>query len=39
MGNKDLKDRNLFIELILQLSNKREIKVKKASVQFFLKFV
>ena len=34
-----LKDRNLFIELFLQLSNKREIKVKKASVQLFLKFV
>ena len=35
MGDNQLKEQQLFIELILQLLNRREIKVKKASVQFF----
>ena len=39
MGNSESKQWQLFIELILQLLNKRVIKVKKASVQSFFKFV
>ena len=32
MGNKESKEQQLFIGVILQLLNKRGIKVKKASV-------
>ena len=39
MGNSELKERQLFIGVILQLLNKRSTKVKKASVQSFFTFV
>ena len=39
MGNSESKERQLFIGVILQLLNKREIKVKKASIQSFFTFV
>ena len=39
MGNNELKERQLFIGVILQLLNKRSTKVKKASVQSFFTFV
>ena len=39
MGNKESKEQQLFIGVILQLLNKRGIKVKKASVQSFFTFV
>ena len=39
MGNSKSKKRQLFIKVILQLLNKRGIKVKKASVQSFFTFV
>ena len=35
MHNNELKDWQPFIELILQLLNKREIKVKKVSFQLY----
>ena len=39
MGNSESKEWQLFIGVILQLLNKREIKVKKASIQSFFTFV
>ena len=39
MGNSKSKEGQLFIKVILQLLNKRGIKVKKASVQSFFTFV
>ena len=39
MGNSESKERQLLIWVILQLLNKRGIKVKKASVQSFFTFV
>ena len=39
MGNNKYKKRQLFIKVILQLLNKRGIKVKKASVQSFFAFI
>ena len=39
MGNKESKEQQLFIGVILQLLNKRGIKVKKANVQSFFTFV
>ena len=39
MGNSESKERQLFIGVILQLLNKRDIKVKKASIQSFFTFV
>ena len=39
MGKSESKERQLFIGVILQLLNKRGIKVKKASVQSFFTLV
>ena len=39
MGNSESKERQLLIWVILQLLNKRGIKVKKVSVQSFFTFV
>ena len=39
MGNNKYKKWQLFIKVILQLLNKRGIKVKKASVQSFFAFI
>ena len=39
MGSSESKEIHLFIGVILQLLNKRGIKVKKASVQSFFTFV
>ena len=39
MGNSESKEWQLFIGVILQLLNNREIKVKKASIQSFFTFV
>ena len=39
MGNSESKERQLSIGVILQLLNKRGIKVKKASIQSFFTFV
>ena len=39
MGKSESKERQLFIGIIMQLLNRREIKVKKTSVQSFSTFV
>ena len=39
MDNGESKERQLFIGIILQLLNKRGIKVKKANIHSFLTFV
>ena len=39
MGNTESNERQLFIEVIVQLLNKREIKVKKSTIQSFFSFV
>ena len=39
MGNSKSKEGQLFIKVILQLLNKRGIKVKKANVQSLFTFV
>ena len=39
MGNSESKERQLFIGIIMQLLNRRGIKVKKTSVQSFSTFV
>ena len=39
MGNSESKERQLFIGIIMQLLNRRGIKVKKTSVQSFFMFV
>ena len=39
MGNTESNERQLFIGVILQLLNKRGIKVKKSTIQSFFSFV
>ena len=39
MGNTESNERQLFIGVILQLLSKREIKVKKSTIQLFFSFV
>ena len=39
MGNTESNERQLFIGVILQLLNKRGIKVKKSTIQSFFTFV
>ena len=39
MGNSESKERQLFTGIIMQLLNRRGIKVKKTSIQSFFTFV
>ena len=39
MGNTETKERQLFVQVILKLLSKREIKVKKTNIQSFFAFV